>query len=69
MNLKILNQIVDFLISSKISLSEINRDGRLNSAINEDKIIDLIQKNLILFMDRNVNGMILHMKKIKFFIL
>lgn len=38
-------EIRDFLISQNLHLSQTSRDGRLNSAINEDEIFRIIEQN------------------------
>lgn len=42
---KKLAQIRDFLLHSNLTLSTQSRDGRINSAFNEDEIFNLIQAN------------------------
>lgn len=42
---KIIDSIVEFLRANPFDLSKNSRDGRLNSAFNEDEIFNLIEKN------------------------
>lgn len=42
---KLLNDIVQFLKDNQFKLSQSSRDGRINSAFNEDEIFNLIEKH------------------------
>lgn len=42
---KLLNDIVQFLKDNQLKLSQSSRDGRINSAFNEDEIFNLIEKH------------------------
>ena len=42
-----LEKILDYLKTKRITLSRTQDDGRINSILNEDEVLKLIEKNLI----------------------
>ena len=44
----LLTEMVDFLRTQNLHLSKASRDGRINSAFNEDEIFNLLEANFAL---------------------